>query len=205
MLKINNQKRIQGYIKKYHIDAFAKEYEFECYKLDEDEILNQKLNPRQYLLFLVSGTSQITSFRKDGSLYEITLVSTFTCFGDMEFTNEAVRQQEIKTVTECEFLALDLIRYREQIMNDPAFLYFLLNSITEKMEMISNANLEATDVENKVLYYMEQRSLKHEIHGVEKTAQELHCSRRQLERVLKKLSDEKIIIKVKKGVYRKNE
>lgn len=204
MYQINNQKRIEGYVKKYHMHAFADGYDFECYQLDPEEILNEKLNPRQYLLFLVSGTAEISSVRKDGSLFEITLVSSFTCFGDMEFANTAMHQHEIKMITECEFLAVDLIKYKQKILKDPAFLYFLLQSISEKMEMISNVNLETTNVESKVLYYLEHQSVNQEIHGVEKTAQELSCSRRQLERVLKKLCEEKILVKVKKGVYRKH-
>lgn len=204
MIRVDNEKRIQGYIKKYQLQKFAKNYTFELYHFDPHEILNQKLNPRQYLLFLVSGTCEITTLRKNGTLFQITRISTFSCFGDMEFAVESIRQNEIETISECEFLALDLMQYRSKLSEDPAFLRFLLKSIVEKMEMISSETRETTDVESKVLYYISHQSPSHKIIGIEKTAQEINCSRRQLERVLKKLCAESILAKEKKGVYKKH-
>lgn len=198
MKKVSNQKRLQGYLKKYHEYSFLKKYPLHLYQCNPNEILNQKLNPKQFLLFLVEGTCEIINTTSDGRLYQITRISTFTCFGDMEFAYDALQQHEIKTVTECEFIAIDLEENREKILKDPKLLYFLLQSVTIKTSAISNAQAETTNVESRILYYLNEHQ---QIKGVNLLCNAINASRRQVQRALAKLCNEQMIRKVKKGVY----
>lgn len=200
MKKITNKKRIDGYLKKYSEFSFLKKYPLHLYQFDENEILNEKLNPKQFLLFLVDGTCQITTVSQDGRIHSITRISVFTCFGDMELADDSMRQHEIKTITECEFLAIDLIENKNKVLNDPKLLYFLLKSIAQKMLSSSQAQSETTNVESRILYYLQEHNT---IHGVNVLTQSIHSSRRQVQRGLKKLCEENKIKKIKKGTYEK--
>lgn len=203
MKTLTNQKRIQGYLKKYKQYTFLSRYPLHLYQLEPHEILNDKLNPKQFLLFLVAGKIKISNIREDGSLHQITLLDSCTCFGDMEFAQPTIKQHIIETMSTCEFLAIDLTNERTHIEQDSEFLLFLLRSITEKTCIITNAQSETTDIESKVLYYLNNESNTHTIQGVEQLAQHINCSRRQLQRILKKLCDTKQIRKVQKGIYEK--
>ena len=57
-------------------------------------------------------------------------------------------------------------------------------------------------LEEKVLLYLRKIQLNHEISSVTQALQPLHCSRRHLQRVLKKLCDEGLIIKTGRGTYK---
>lgn len=201
MKKIQNTKRIQGYIKKYKHYTFLQEYPLHLYTLEPNEILNHKLNPKQFLLFLVDGEVKLSNYRSDGTIHQITKVSSFTCFGDMEFACPSIHQNQIETMTDCEFLAIDLEEQRQNIIKDTQFLMFLLQSITEKTIIISDAQTHTTNIESKVLYYLENESSR--IQGIEQLAQHINCSRRQLQRVLKQLCASGHIRKVQKGTYEK--
>ena len=60
----------------------------------------------------------------------------------------------------------------------------------------------AQNLEEKLLFFLSRVQPDHEIRSVNQTLQPLHCSRRQLQRVLKKLCEEGRIIKTGRGRYR---
>lgn len=200
MKKTDDSKKTDMYVKKYGLD-FLKIYPLHLYAFATHELINEKLNPRRFLLFLVSGTVRIYSPRSNGSLNQITRSEAPCCLGDMEFTNPDMKQFLIETVTPCEFVCLDIIMNRSQIENDPKMLLFLLHSVSHKTIEMTQIQAETTDIESRVLYYLERESSNHEIRGVSQLSQHLNCSRRQLQRVLKKMQEEKIIIKKNRGIY----
>ena len=60
----------------------------------------------------------------------------------------------------------------------------------------------AQTLEEKVLFFLQKVQTSHEISSVNNALQPLHCSRRQLQRVLKKLCDEGRLVKTGRGRYR---
>ena len=65
---------------------------------------------------------------------------------------------------------------------------------------ISQSNYAS--LEEAFLAYLSTRCPDQTFSGVEKMAMQLHCSRRQLQRVLKKLLTEGKLVKLSKGRYR---
>ncbi len=201
MKKINDQKQLETYLEQFHLKEILQDYELTLYSFDANESLNQKLNPRQFLLFLVSGTVSLQSLRSDGSLPQMTKTQAFTCFGEIELVYPEGKQNIIQTLTKCKIIALDVQQYRSKIQNDPKLLKLLLKSIVNKMTTVSDMLYKTSDIQSRVLLYLERESQNQQIHGVEQLSQHLNCSRRQLQRVLKKMVEEGIIEKKKKGVY----
>lgn len=201
MKKIDNTLKIQKYLKQYKLNALLKKYALDLYHFHAHEILNEKLNPKDFLLFLVSGSISISTIRMDGSVSLIAKSDPLVCFGDIEFTQNTSKQYQIETLTPCYMLSIDLSTTRNQIKKDPDLLLFLLQSVTKKTTLIANAKYETTDIRSKVLYYLEHETENQTICGVEQCANHINASRRQLQRVLKELVEEGIIVKVKKGIY----
>lgn len=183
------------------LNTLLKEYALDLYHFQAHEILNEKLNPKDFLLFLVSGSISISTIRMDGSVSLIAKSDPLVCFGDIEFTQNTSKQYQIETLTPCYMLSIDLSTTRDQIKKDPDLLFFLLQSVSEKTTFIANSKFETTDIRSKVLYYLEYEAKDNMICGVEQCANHINASRRQLQRILKELVDEGIIVKVKKGIY----
>lgn len=174
---------------------------FRLYQYEKGELINHLNSPSEYLLFMVSGVIQINALRKDGSIYSICCVDSFTCLGDMEFIDDVDLNfyVEVQETTLC--LALPLYAYKTQLLNDNVFLRFLLQSVTQKMAQFSSSAASFSSLEEKLLHYMAHECPNQQIQGVELTALQLRCSRRQLQRLLKSLTEQGIITHPKKGVY----
>lgn len=78
---------------------------------------------------------------------------------------------------------------------------FLLKSLSHKLIQSSQHQADYIDLEDKLIAYMKYNCKNQMITHVENTAMNLHSSKRQLQRVLKKLVADKKIIKIKKGTY----
>lgn len=182
MKKIYDKSRRESYLIKYKLDTLLSSYDLVMYELNEEEILNEKLNPRRFMLFLVEGKVRIMSYRVDGDCYQVSDTVAPNCFGDMEFALPKMRQHRIETITHCVILALDLVKWKSKIEKDPQFLMYLLKSVSNKATLTSDVYTETTDIKSKVIYYLENESVNGGIHGVGNLCQHLNCSRRQLQR-----------------------
>ena len=69
--------------------------------------------------------------------------------------------------------------------------------------MMAKIELAVQTLEEKVLLYLNEIWPSHQITSVNAAMVSLHCSRRQLQRVLKKLCDEGVLEKNGRGSYRR--
>ena len=68
--------------------------------------------------------------------------------------------------------------------------------------LYSSSQSNFSTLEESFLSYLSERCPDQTFSGAEKMAMQLHCSRRQLQRVLKKLLEEGQLVKLSKGSYR---
>ena len=85
------------------------------------------------------------------------------------------------------------------------FLRFVLGQLAGKLSLSAVMTASAQTLEEKVLFFLRKVQEDHAISSVNHALQALHCSRRQLQRVLKRLCDEGLVVKVGRGCYRLRE
>lgn len=90
---------------------------------------------------------------------------------------------------------------RQVLERDPVFLRFVLSQLAGKLSMSSQIDTLERMLSEKLLLYLRKIEPTHTIRSVNETIQILHCSRRQLQRVLKALCDEGLLIKNGRGCY----
>lgn len=174
---------------------------------DKGELLNHPLKPMDHFLIIIEGSIIIYSISPDGIVRYIARSGYGTLLGDMEFSGYETQNQMLYTEASDRVLCLS-IPYKENLSfleNDPVFLRFVLRQLAGKLSMASTMDAIVPALEDKVLLYLRKMQPSHEITSVNETMQMLHCSRRQLQRVLKKLCDEELIVKTSRGHYRLNE
>lgn len=175
---------------------------FSLCQYDKGEIMNNLRDSASYLHFVVRGSVQIYSVFEDGSRYQVGLTDGFTLLGDMEFGDETSLPLLVEAVSEVFCVELPLYECRDALLNDNAFLRYLLHSVAHKFAMFSQSVACFTNLEEKLLHYFKYDCPDHRLQGIEKAAVQLHCSRRQLQRLLRSLVDRQIIEKTGKGRYR---
>lgn len=204
MKKSESEKRKQSYLKRYGIkDLFTdpEQIEFELFEFSRGEIINNLIDPADSLLFTVGGVIRVYNIRDNGTMALLSEGESFTVLGDVEFSTGKPSAYIVEAGTQAHCIIVDLKRYRPVLEKDPVFLSFLLASVTEKLNKTTAYLLEPEDLRERTVYYIEHsdhRTLK----GVASAASYLHCSKRQLLRILKELQEEGVIIKTGKGIYR---
>lgn len=204
MREITDQTKIRNWISEHHIqDCFdTTDLEFQAYQYEKGEYLTTPGGPFQNILFLISGTIRIYGVRQDGSMSPVTQSSDNMLIGDLEYHDNGTSSffTEARSTVIC--LSLSVNRYRPLLDRDLRFLHVLLASCSVKLRSFASFDTATHTVEERILMYMRNSSPYREIHGIENAVLNLRCSRRQLQRTLKKLCENGQIEKTGKGHYR---
>ena len=183
-----------------HFDSEALQFQLVKYK--KGELLVSPLKPMEQLLFLVRGRVMIYGLREDGSSFSVYLAGQSVLLGDVEF----IRKESLPFYTEalesvlC--VALSTERYRQILERDVKFLNFLLHSVANKFHMFFQMGNPSQPVEERLLAFLRDIQPDHTLHGMNMGVMQLLCSRSQLQRVVRKLCAQGVLVKEKKGRYR---
>lgn len=174
-------------------------------QFDKGELLNHPLKPMDGFLLIIEGNITIYDISRDGSIRYVSRTGAGTLIGEMEFigVDSHLLYTEASEPVLC--LSIPFKENREVLENDPVFLRFVLSQLAKKLSMSSELDAMGQTLEEKVLLYLRKIQPDHEICSVNETMQIIHCSRRQLQRVLKKLCDEGTLVKTSRGHYRLKE
>lgn len=204
MKVIQDQSMVRELVRREKIEDYfdTKNLSFELYQYEKGEILASPDRPIQSILFLAEGMVQIYGILSDGGKLSVRLMEKPTILGDVEFCRNVQSPLFTEAMTKVTCLALPLDVYKDILDKDVKFLHVLLRSLTVKLVSNSKNDVETPTLEERVMFYFENVFENHQFCGVEAATVQLRCSRRQLQRVLKKLCDESKVIKVGKGKYK---
>lgn len=90
---------------------------------------------------------------------------------------------------------------REALLNNAAFLRVVAESLTGKMAAITMKDAAQPSLPERVCAYLRYKCENGVFRGVEAAAFHLHCSPRQLQRVLNALERDGTVRKIGKGSY----
>lgn len=171
-------------------------------EFEKGEILNGPLQPLDRFYIIGRGSVSIYSLTEDGSIRYISKAATGTLLGDMEFSGAGGQSFYIEAAETVLCLALPFRENRSVLEDDPVFLRFALSQLAGKLSLSAVMTAAAQTLEEKVLFFLGSIQPDHAISSVNHALQPLHCSRRQLQRVLRKLCGEGRLIKTGRGCYR---
>lgn len=205
-------KQIEYYLKKYDVLKMFETPEryrpnFVMAQIRRHENIDHSAY-NNYLFFMVEGRFKVYSNLSNGKKLLLYFSRNFEIMGDLEFLkieNHYVTTEAIEP-TVC--LVLDISKIREQLLADTVFLKTLLYQIGEKLAK-SSSNIAINmlyPVENRLSSYIRYMALENGTGhryfetNLTETAEVLGTSYRQLQRVLKSLCMQKILMK-NKGRY----
>lgn len=206
MREIFEKEIIDYYLKKQGVQTYfnSQNLNYHLFRYENAEIISFIKPPTDYIQFVVDGCVQIYVIREDGTQSPIHYVNSLTILGDIEFSGNTNNRiiSEAKEIVYC--IGIQLSECRSILENDVQFLQSLLASVSRKMSLFMESESVFQSVEKKLLNYMAYKCDNKTISGVDVTCFQLRCSRRQIQRVLKDLSDRGLIRKVGKGKYTLN-
>lgn len=201
--KIQDKEQIEYWLEKGNIRGYfdTPDLIFQLFCYEKGEYITVPGKRMDNILFMVEGTARIYGVRKDGILSTVNQIESPAVLGDLEYPDRGAAPFYTEAKTQVTCLSLSTKIYRGQLDRDLRFLHMLLQSYADKF-FFPLADTMITTLEERVLFYMKNICPQCEINGIETAVFQLRCSRRQLQRVLKKLCDSGEVEKIGKGRYR---
>ena len=204
MQEILDQVLLETYLNQYNIRSLfdTPELPYRLYTYEPGEMMNILRPTTEYLKFVVAGSFDLYSVREDGVRNLIRHFEGFGFLGDLEFCgkNAGTRYQEV--IDQVYTIELPLKSLRPVLMEDKRFLRFVLNNLAEKLSAAMPLKAEFPSLADTLVYYLRYECTDHRITSVEDTAFRLNYSRRQLQRVLRELTEQGVLLKEGKGRYK---
>lgn len=212
MKKINDINLLEYYIKKYSLHNYLNNNllnHLEIHTFNNTEFLcrlNEKLS---YMYFLVHGKYKVTTLLSSGRSLLLCFNTPLSIMGDIELIENPYADCNVQALENCICLALPLSKIKDYGYDDPIFLRFIISSLQKKLRRNSNymsINI-LSPIENRFASYLlsslpskTSKDTIVDIDGINNLAELLGSSYRHLNRVIKNLSDEKIIKKDKNSI-----
>ena len=174
-------------------------------EFEKGEMLSDPLQPLSRFYLIAKGSVSIYGLTEDGAIRYISKAARGTLLGDMEFSGAGNQSLYIEAAETVLCLAVPFRENQSILENDPVFLRFVLRQLAGKLSLSAVMTASAQTLEEKVLFFLGKVQADHAITSVNHALQPLHCSRRQLQRVLKKLCGEGRVVKTGRGCYRLRE
>lgn len=201
MKEIRDTKRLEIYYQEQQLHFQQKPPLLKLIQFEKGELLNGPIHPLKGFYIVAEGSVSIYYITEEGSIRHIFKACAGILLGDMEFSGIEREMYYVEATETVICLAIPFQENRNMLENDPIFLRFVLVQLAEKLSLSSRIDVVTQTLEEKLIFYLSNVEPNHEIVSVSQTLQVLHCSRRQLQRVLKRLCDDNILIKKGRGCY----
>ena len=93
-------------------------------------------------------------------------------------------------------------KHREALLSNSRFLALICNSLSAKIGTMAAIDAAPASLTERVISYMKYKCHDQTLKGIEQAAFHLHCSARQLQRILNRSEAAGFVIKLGKGTYK---
>lgn len=203
MKKIYHTATIKSVLKKYAFDQYFDNLDYPFYLINyqKGETIVHPSTLSYLLQFIIEGEILIHAIHQDGSDYHLTKQNTLILLGDIEMITNEQPYFFVTAQTDVRVIALNYLENKKKLDTDYQFLHFLLFNLAKKVNQASLTNSSNMTLEEKLIYHIHHSCPNHILTNIKQTSQLLHCSQRQLLRIIKKLCATKQLVKIKKGTY----
>lgn len=207
MKKIHDPQKTAAWLEKScHREALeGLEEKLFLLQYEKGELVTSPFGEENYFQVVARGSLNIYFIRDDGERYSLSRGNRDYILGDMELFDSRPGSIYSEAAQPLLCLALSLEQNREALVNNPLFLRLICQSLTAKMKAITALNAAPSSLGERVLSYMRYKCEGGALKGLEKEAFHLHCSARQLQRILNRFVQEGKAVKTGKGSYRLTE
>ena len=169
-------------------------------QFEKEELLYHPRRPLDQFLIGAEGRISLYDLSEGGGIRYVSRTGAGTLLGDVEFCGANGGTFYTGAAERVLCLAIPFAENRKTLEDDSIFLRFALRQMAQKLTM-STMDVTMQTLEEKLLLYLDKMQPDHTIHSVNETVIALHCSRRQLQRVLKTLCDDGRLARTGKGHY----
>lgn len=175
---------------------------FRLVSFQKHELLSAPEHPQTELLFIVKGSVQVYGLHEDGRLFSVSQGGQEDILGVMGFIGEDQPPFYAEALEDTLCLALPIEKNRAVLEKDCVFLRRLLLYTARLVKMSAFTGISGQLLEERVAAFLQDMQPDHTLHSIHGGVLQFHCSRRQLQRVVKKMCEDGVLEKIGRGKYR---
>jgi CRP-like cAMP-binding protein len=195
-------------VKEYHVDQYFSHWE----KLKKQSRVYRKgefislFEPMKNIIFLISGTMKICYTSEDGNEFFFSIISSYSFFGELEYLKHKPLNCQFEAITDAICIEIPIDANRHLLDEDLKFYKFISNELATHLIQVSSnfVHKEVYPLKTRLASYLLLGNKQYdEITNLKSLSSTLHCSYRQLLRVLAEFCKEGYLEHCsQKGTYR---
>lgn len=204
MEKIFDKKKIAACIakSKYHSVLDAMDVDFYLIKYEKGEFVSSPFQNELLFQIIEQGSINIYLIRDDGTRYALSNGTTDYFLGDMDIFYPRSGDVYAEAAESLTCIVFSIEKHRETLLSNNGFLALICNSLSTKIGTMTTMEAVPASLTERVMSYIKYKCDHRILKGIEQAAFQLHCSARQLQRVLNQHEADGLVKKVGKGTYK---
>lgn len=204
MKRIYDKKKIAGCIagSKYHETLDSLDIDFYLIKYEKGELVSSPFQKELLFQIVEQGSINIYFIRDDGTRYSLSNGANDYFLGDMDIFYPKSNNIYAEAAESLTCISFSIEKNREKLLSSSRFLALICNSLSAKIGAMTTMDAAPASLTERVLSYMKYKCGDETLKGIEQAAFHLHCSARQLQRILNQCEAAGLVRKLGKGTYR---
>ena len=204
MEKIYDQKKVAACIakSKYHAVLDTMDLDFYLIKYEKGEFVSSPFQNTLLFQIVEQGSINIYLIRDDGTRYCLSNGTTDYFLGDMDIFYPRSGSIYAEADENLTCIAFSIEKHRDMLLSNNRFLTLICNSLSSKIGAMTTIEAAPASLTERVMSYMKYKCEDNTLQGIERSAFHLHCSARQLQRILNQKEAAGSVTKIGKGTYR---
>ena len=204
MERIFDEKKVAACIakSKYHSVLDTINIDFYLTKYEKGEFVSSPFQTESLFQIVEQGSINIYFIRDDGTRYSLSSGTTDYFLGDMDIfypKSSSIFAEAAESLT-CISFSID--KHRDLLLSNNKFLELICSSLAAKIGTMTTIDAAPASLSERVLSYMKYKCTDETLKGIQQAAFHLHCSARQLQRILNQSEAAGLVRKVGKGTYK---
>lgn len=187
---------------KYHAVLDSLEIDFYLIQYEKGELVCSPYEDELLFRIVEQGTISIYFIRDDGTRYALSNGAGDYFLGDMELFYPPNGNIYVEAAENLVCIAFSIEKYKEKLLSSNQFLQLICSSLSAKIGSMTTMDAAPASLTERVLSYMKYKCSDGTLKGIEQAAFHLHCSARQLQRILNQCESAGLVLKIGKGTYR---
>ena len=204
MERIDDKKKIINCIakSKYHAVLDSLNIDFYLTKYEKGELVSSPFQNEFLFQIVEQGSINIYFIRDDGTRYSLSNGTTDYFLGDMDIFYPKSNNIYAEAAERLTCISFSIEKHREILLSNNKFLELICNSLSAKIGTMTTIDAAPTSLTERVMSYMKYKCHNETLKGIEQAAFHLHCSARQLQRILNQIEVAGLVKKLGKGTYK---
>ena len=204
MERIYDKKNVDACIakSKYHAVLDSLDIDFHLIKYEKGELVSSPFQNEALFQIVEQGSLNIYFVRDDGTRYSLSNGASDYFLGDMDIFYPKSNNIYAEAAESLTCISFSIEQNKEILLSNAKFLELICVSLASKIGTMTTMDAAPASLTEQVLSYMKYKCSSETLTGVEQAAFHLHCSARQLQRILNQCETAGLVEKLGKGTYR---